>query len=350
MNKIYSSVERDIGFIKTKTRFYQVNPGNNYFCCSGLFSTGSSPKKLIITTVFYNIPIILFINILIFGLSFSSSKRNWLIFVTVFFWILTNITLFTTSLMDPGRIRRNPFESTTFFKAHGEEIEKDFYLNEMTCLKLPFCEMALDHHCDWLGTDIGIRNYRFFFSFLISFFLNGIFLMIASVLVIVEIIQVKKSTIKSHVLTILGSVFIFFIAALFVIVVSRLIKLHIKLISRNLTTREFYKGAGIENNPFDKGCCANWKEKFCTKIPPKDFSFRDFVTEKELKSFHFQLTETQKGFSGSLKAKKKIEEKYSELTNSYQIEIESIPTAEWIPLDLVHEWNNTEDEAFQEIR
>ncbi|KAJ6254192.1 s-acyltransferase [Anaeramoeba flamelloides] len=63
---------------------------------------------------------------------------------------------------------------------------------------------------------------------------------------------------------------------------SKLCILHTYLISKNITTHEFYRSYFDEVNPFDLGIKNNWKEVFCTPIPKINFPYSAIITNFEL--------------------------------------------------------------------
>ena len=44
------------------------------------------------------------------------------------------------------------------------------------------CVLGFDHHCVWLGTCIGKRNYTVFFHFVFSTFIFGIYIVVVSII------------------------------------------------------------------------------------------------------------------------------------------------------------------------
>lgn len=110
------------------------------------------------------------------------------------------------------------------------------------CYNCNGCVIGFDHHCVWLGTCIGTRNYLDFMCFLIS---------ITSLIVlsefclwkeITEVNQIKDASLSTSLRERLHISFAIPFCFVFLLMIGLLLGFHFFLICKNVTTHEYLKG------------------------------------------------------------------------------------------------------------
>ena len=299
---------------RERQKVYQIWPGNDKFFWDGRIIVGPNYKAFLNTIVLVLVPSVVFTSAVAPDLSREYSWA-WQAVSTV--WpIYVVACLVRTGTMDPGilprlprppprdrndppreRVRDVPHEptkklvtvkwndTTNFFqppRAHHCSINND-------------CVEKFDHHCPWVGTTIGRRNYRHFLLFVFGTTLWCGFVVGSCVLsILVEIDErndeVDPATGKSvntqavaGALRASGAALFCGIIALFgFMFVFALSAFHVVLIWQNQTTYENFRERSDAENPYTRGnCFKNCFEIFCEPIPPSWFDFRQYADEDD---------------------------------------------------------------------
>ncbi|XP_034031044.1 palmitoyltransferase ZDHHC18a isoform X2 [Thalassophryne amazonica] len=292
-------------------RKWEVFPGKNRFYCNG---------RLMLARQSGVLPLTLGLIVVTCGLFFAFDCPFLVEHLTVFIavigvvlFVFVMISLLRTSFTDPGILpRATPDEATDIEKqidTSGSSTyrppprTKEILINQQV-VKLKYCFTCkifrpprtshcslcdncverFDHHCPWVGNCVGKRNYRFFYSFIISlsFLTSFIFGCVITHLTlrcqegksIVQAIQESPASVVELVICFFS-----------IWSILGLSGFHTYLVASNLTTNEDIKGSwsskrGAEDsgNPYSYNCIiTNCCATLCGPMPPSLIDRRGFV-------------------------------------------------------------------------
>jgi len=253
--------------------------------------TGPNPWTAMKTYCLILIPSVLFIASP--GVDFADRGDAWPIAVSCVLLVLTSILMGFTAFVDPGVIPRNPEpedESARLPRslgviATGQQIELKFcytcrIFRPPRCAHCSICNNCVelfDHHCGWVGTCIGKRNYRQYTLFLYALSSLTLFIcamsayhlkvitveyMTAPQLEDLPLSEAFQKTLQRNPISFIVAVYSFG----FMFFVIGLTGLHCYLLATGQTTHEQLKKSFPFANPHTKGPVQNCLALFCA--PP----------------------------------------------------------------------------------
>ncbi|GLC42428.1 hypothetical protein PLESTB_001097600 [Pleodorina starrii] len=295
-----------VGVQKKRQRVYQHWQGNERFFCWGYLVAGPNWKASIGTALVISAPAVIY---LAFVAPFMGFHVHMVILViSCILPVLAVWFLMLTACRDPGIIpRQEPDqEYLTTVKPRTKEV---FVNNQRVVIRYndtchfyqpprahhcsvnDNCIERFDHHCPWVGTTIGLRNYRTFLLFVYT----STVLCLYVFGVCVAMLFVKHGQLVDEArdagretsglwgkalgkcipaLVLMGYTFLFFWF------VGGLSVFHAYLVATNQTTYENFRyNHDNRPNPYSRGCLRNCAEVWCMPVPPSRVQFRAYADE-----------------------------------------------------------------------
>ena len=214
----------------------------------------------------------------------------------IFLFLISAIFLFWSGIIDPGYMLKGHPNDIRLKNGNQKEnsirIRQLGYISQYkicsTCYLIrPLrsthcntcnnCVIRFDHHCPWIGTCAGKRNYPIFFIFLCFLNLNQLFTLAICITHIV--LNTKKSLnskqegenrnkiIQKSFGECIISLYIFIYVCITMIFTTELLIFHIRMVLSNVTTKEelkkFFKNPF--GNPYSRSIGKNFKFIICPK-------------------------------------------------------------------------------------
>jgi len=246
---------------------FKLWEGKNKFLCGGRLMMGVHSKHLIMTTVLLIATNAMFVVLLV-----PLIDLPYLLHTSLSIGVLNLLFLFLTAFTEPGIIPRRP-PSKLLENMSADAREKMQYCHTCRIVRPPrakhcrYCDNCVevfDHHCPWTGTCIGVRNYRYFFMFVILTVLSAALCCGSSVFLIVRWAQGRDKEVGAlmYVRDTIAPLLSMWTLMVFCLV-GALMVFHLFLMGRAQTTNEFLRGVRPVNRKL-VGCWA----AVCGGVPP----------------------------------------------------------------------------------
>ncbi|GLI60784.1 hypothetical protein VaNZ11_003017 [Volvox africanus] len=295
-----------VGVHKKRQRVYEHWQGNERFFCCGYLVAGPNWKASIGTALVIVAPAGIF---LAFVAPYMGLHVHVILLViSCILPMLAVLFLMLTACRDPGIIPRQ--EPDQEYLSGTKPRTKEVFVNNQRvviryndtchfyqpprahhCSVNDNCIERFDHHCPWVGTTIGLRNYRTFLLFVYTSTVLCLYVFgICVAMLFVKHDQlVRDARNAGHAtdglwgktmgkcipaLVLMGYTFLFFWF------VGGLSVFHAYLVGTNQTTYENFRyNHDNRPNPYSRGCLRNCAEVWCAAVPPSKVQFRAYVDE-----------------------------------------------------------------------
>ena len=240
--------------------------GKNKIWFNNKCITGYKYYHIIFTILLYSIPYIFTIIILLkLGKIKQYLNAIYIVFSSIFYMIQVYSTI-KGGCSDPGILPRQNADiyyttnkANLKYRIHGHILRLNYCYScslfrpprTSHCAICDNCVERFDHHCLWLGTCIGKRNYKYFYYLLGFLNLSAIFQICFCLYVLIfEVKKIKSKESNNYTLLILISSIIFYDLLFLSLFIGKLFILHTYLVIKDLT---FYEHAKDKMSIYPKG-------------------------------------------------------------------------------------------------
>ena len=255
--------------------------GNNKFLCNNKILVGNKYYHLIYSFFFLSLPTSFFISSMI-KINTASSITLTVIVLIMFIPIIYG--LLKGGTRDPGIIERNNEyasynnkKSTIKINIKGHMVNLNYCYTcfhfrpprTSHCAECDNCVEKFDHHCLWMGTCVGKRNYKYFY----------LVLSLTTILCLIQIfscvgfivVKLKQENINKILYIIISlSCVGFFDLMFFCFFLVKLFVVHSWLLTTGLTFYEHIKKkffVFLDIRPYSKGFWRNIKQRLFEEVP-----------------------------------------------------------------------------------
>ena len=257
--------------------------GNNKIICGNRFFVGKKYYHLLISFILLSLPTSFYISALI---KINTKSILFFIILVLIIYIPILFFLLLGGCNDPGILERN---NEYAYYDNRKSVIKVNIQGHMTnlnycytcfhfrpprtshCAECDNCVENFDHHCLWMGTCVGKRNYKYFYFVIFLTTLCSLLQFFSSVGYIINHFRHKdfKSADSKYIVITLA--FVAFFNIMFIIFfLAKLFYVHTWLLTRGLTFYEYIRKkyfVTIKIRPYSRSFCTNIYNKLFRKIP-----------------------------------------------------------------------------------
>ena len=263
--------------------------GNNKFLCNNKILVGTKYYHLLYSFLFLTLPTSVFISSMI---KIKTSSSIALTVIVLLFFIPIIYGLLKGGTRDPGIIERNNEYASYNNKKNTIKINIKGHMVNLNycytcfhfrpprtshCAECDNCVEKFDHHCLWMGTCVGKRNYKYFYLVLSLTTILSLIQIFSCVGFIVY--KLKEENVKNILYIIISlSCVGFFDLMFFCFFLVKLFVVHSWLLTQGLTFYEYLKKkyyTYLDIKPYSFGFWRNIKQRLFAEIPDSRLNLID---------------------------------------------------------------------------
>ncbi len=284
--------------------------GNNKIICGNRFFVGKKYYHILISFILLSLPTAIYISTLI-----KINTKSIIVFIILILILYIPILIFLIlgGCNDPGVLDRN---NEYAYYDNRKSVIKINIQGHMTnlnycytcfhfrpprtshCAECDNCVENFDHHCLWMGTCVGKRNYKYFYFVIFLTTLCSSVQCFSSVGYFINHFKHKDFKTGESKYIVISLAFVIFFNIMFLIFfLVKLFLVHTYLLTKGLTFYEYIRKkyyVTLKIRPYSRSFCANIYNKIFRKITPSRLDLEKLTKEnKNVIETNKQITENK---------------------------------------------------------